>query len=144
MGDRTMIGLRDEARVTLLLMVRNLASYVQGNCQNTLAILIGSGFHAVKSKSPKTRPTTPTNVRLGLGALSGSLVLRFKKDRNVRNCSVQTATSAAGPYTDQPLTTKSTVTISGLPVMATTWVRVCANGAGGSSEWSSPISHTVI
>ncbi len=63
-GDRIMIAMRDAAQVNLIMLVRNLAAYVQANCQNSLSILLTSGFNAVRSKSPVTLPNTPINARL--------------------------------------------------------------------------------
>jgi len=143
-GDRIMIALRDVARNELLMVLVDLGAFVQAACLNNLAIFLTSGFQATKGRSTSVVPGTPSNARLILGIMSGSLVFRFKKDRNARNCSIQTAPAATGPWTDWGLTTKSTVTLDDLPKMAVTWARVRANGAAGSSEWSEPTCKAVI
>ena len=52
------------------------------------------------------------------------------------------ATEANGPWEEQDLSTSSRITIGGLTSGKTYWVRACANGAAGSSEWSSPVKAT--
>lgn len=143
--DRVQIADRNQARATLLQSTRDLAAYVQGNCLNNLAVLIGSGFNAIPPKSPTTVPAAPTSPRLTQGPLSGSLIFDFKKkDRTIRNCSIQTAASPNGPWTDYGLTTKSRITLLNLPTMAVTWARARANGAAGSSAWTEPVCKPVI
>ncbi len=51
-GDRQMIKARDEQFVVIDLRVRDLAAYVQGNCQNSAAILESTGFEAIKASCP--------------------------------------------------------------------------------------------
>ena len=110
-GDRIMIALRDVARNELLMVLVDLGAYVQAACLNNLAIFLTSGFQATKGRSTSVVPGTPINARLILGIIRGSLVFRFKKDRNARNCSIQIASAATGPWTDWGLTTKSKVTL---------------------------------
>ena len=143
-GDRIQIAARNEARATLLQSLRDLAAYVQGKCQNNLAILLGSGFAPVRPRSPVTLPSTPLSPRLSQGPQSGSLIFQYQKEKTVRNCSIQTASNASGPWTDYGLTTKSKVTLDNLPTMAVTWARARANGAAGSSEWTEPTCKAVV
>jgi hypothetical protein len=143
-GDRIMIAARDVARNELLMVLVDLGAYVQATCLNSLAVFITSGFQAIKPRSSSVVPPTPTVARLTQGHVSGSLVFQFKKSRNTQSCSIQIASSPTGPWTDYGVTSKSKVTLSGLPTMAVTWARVKANGAAGSSGWSEPTCKAVI
>jgi hypothetical protein len=86
----------------------------------------------------------PTELFLTQGELSGTLYLRFTGDYNVRNFSVQHSENAVGPWIDDGLFTTSRLTIEDLTPGKVYWVRVCANGAAGSSDYSSPISAMVV
>ena len=143
-GDRIMIAMRDVARNELLMVLVDLGTYVQGACLNSLAIFITSGFEAIKPRSSSTVPATPTNARLTQGEESGTLVFQFKKSRNTQSCSIQTASSPSGPWTDYGVTSKSKITLTNLPTMAVTWARAKANGAAGPSGWTEPTCKAVI
>jgi hypothetical protein len=91
-----------------------------------------------------TVPATPLRARLSQGPQSGSLIFQYQKEKTVRNCSIQTASAALGPWTDYGLTTKSKITLENLPTMAVTWARVRANGAAGSNDWTEPTCKGVI
>jgi hypothetical protein len=136
---------RNSARRVLLALVRQLAAYVQLTANGDLNILLSSGFDAVKARSPVAAVRTPLNLRITQGEMSGELLLRFKRNgANSTSFSVQYAENPDGPWTDQPPITKGRTSIKGLTAGKMYWVRVRANGAGGSSEWTAPTCRMVI
>lgn len=143
-GDRIMIPARDDARNELLMVLVDLGGYVQTACLNSLAIFVTSGFEAIKPRATSVVPPTPTNARLTQGEESGTAVLQFKKSRNTQSCSIQTASSPNGPWTDHGVTSRSKTTLTNLPTLAVTWTRVKANGAAGSSGWTEPTCKAII
>lgn len=143
-GDRIVIAARNAARASLLSLVRQLASYVQGQCKGNLAILVTSGFKAVKQKSTSVIPMVPTNPRLLPGPAAGTLLFRFGRGRNVSNFSIQVADDSEGPWTDWGLSGKTRVLLEGLTPLRTKWARARANGAAGSSDWTEPTCRIVI
>lgn len=143
-GDRIAIAARNASRAGLLSLVRQLASYVQGQCKGDLAILVTSGFKAIKQKSTSVIPVVPTNPRLTPGPNTGALTFRFGRGRNVSNFSIQLADDADGPWTDWGLSGKTRVLLDGLTPLRTKWARARANGAAGSSDWTEPTCRIVI
>ena len=111
-GGKIPIATRNALRVELLSLVRQLAAYVQGNCDADLVILLGSGFEAVRAPSPVGVLPAPGNQRLSLTDKSGELLFRFDRVPNAANYSVQTAIDDIGPWTDQDLSTAARVTLN--------------------------------
>jgi hypothetical protein len=64
-----------------------LAAYVQGHHQDSVTILLSSGFQASRRPSPVALPVVPANARLTAGSVSGSVVLRTQKSANADNSS---------------------------------------------------------
>lgn len=137
-GGKLAIAKRNAKRVELISVTKQLAAYVQGHCNEDLVLLMSSGFDAVKSKSPSYVPVAPGNQRLEQTDKSGELVLKFDKVENALNYSIQTATSADGPWEDWGLSAKVRVTITGLTAGKVYWARACANGSQGSSDFGGP------
>lgn len=143
-GGKIAIVTRNAARVELMALMRQLAAYVQASCNADLLALISSGFDAVRAPSPVGVLPAPQNPRLGLGAKSGELLLRFDRVNNAANYSGQTAPAPAGPWEDEAPPTSTRVTIGGLTPGETLWARVCANGSAGSGEWSALVTAMAV
>ena len=144
-GDRIVISARNASRAALLSLMRQLASYVQGQCKGNIAVLVSSGFKAVKQKGSSVIPAVPTNARLTPGPNSGTLLFLFGRGgKNVSNFTVQVADSPNGPWVDRGLTTRSRMLLTDLTPLQTKWARARANGAAGSSDWTEPTCRIVI
>ncbi len=143
-GGKILIALRNAARVELLSLMRQLAAYVQGNCNADLAALLTSGFDAVRAPSPVGVLPAPENPSLSLTRKSRELLLRFRKVNNAVNYTVQVADSASGPWRDVPLSTATRVVIRNLTPGKVYWARACANGSAGPSEWTAPTSAMAV
>lgn len=137
-GGKMAILARNAARSELLTLMRQLAAYVQGHCDDDLLLLASSGFGAVKAKSPSYTPDIPGNQRLERGGSSGELMLKFDRVSNAVNYSIQTATSPNGPWEDWGLSTTTRVAIDGLTAGTVYWAQACANGSAGSSDFGGP------
>ena len=143
-GGKIAIATRNAARVELLALMRQLATYVQASCNADLLALIGSGFDAVRAPSPVGVLPAPQNPRLMLTGKSGELQFKFDRVNNANNYSVQTAPAATGPWEDDSLSTAARVLIGGLTPGETLWARACANGSAGASEWSTPTTAMAV
>ena len=143
-GDRQAIKARDEQFLVYDLLVRALADYVQGNCNNSAATLTSTGFEAIAPRSASAIPDSTANNRLENGKNSGSLMYRFKRSRYAMNYSIQTADSSTGPWTDWGLSSRANNLLDGLTPLQTKWARSRANGAAGSSDWSEPTCKVVM
>jgi hypothetical protein len=143
-GGKIAIATRNAARAELLSLLRQLASYVTGNCNADLVLLLSSGFEPIKAPSPAGVLPAPENLRLSLTGISGELYLRFDRVVNAVNYSVQTAQSPDGPWEDQDLSTSTRVTIKDLTPGKVYWVRAQANGSAGPSGWGGPATAMVV
>ncbi|MEA3186246.1 MAG: hypothetical protein QOD99_76 [Chthoniobacter sp.] len=143
-GGKIVILTRNAARTELLSLLRQLAAYVQGHCGADVLTLVSSGFEAVRAPAPVGVLPAPQNLRLALTGMSGEMLLRFDRVANVANYSVQTATSPAGPWEDQDLSTSTRVLLSGLTPGTVYWARACANGSAGASEWGGPATAMAV
>jgi hypothetical protein len=142
-GGKIEIGARKAARAALLSLVRQLGTYVQLHCHESVQNIRETGFEPVKAPSSKTDPDAPANLRLEYtGMNNGELLLKFDPVSNARNYSIQLATTPDGPWEDQDLSTATRVTITDLTAGKTYYVRACTNAAAGSSEWSSVVKAT--
>lgn len=122
----------------MLSLLRQLASYVTGNCSADLVLLLSSGFEPVKTPAPVGVLPAPANLRLSLTGISGEMYLRFDRVPNAANYTVQSAQSPDGQWEDQDLSTSTRVTIADLTPGKVYWVRACANGSAGASGWGGP------
>lgn len=143
-GGRIAIATRNAARVELLALMRQLAAYVQGNCNADLLALLSSGFEAVRAPSPVGVLPAPQNPRLVLPGTSGMLTLRFDRVASALNYSIQTAASADGPWEDWDLSSTTRVDIDGLTPGQVLWARACANGTAGASDWCGPATGMAV
>ncbi|MGI9088436.1 MAG: fibronectin type III domain-containing protein [Chthoniobacterales bacterium] len=143
-GGKVEIANRRAAQEAAVNLGRQLGNYVESQSNGDLAVLLSSGFDAVRAPTPSVVPATPLNPTLNYTGVSGELLFRFLGDYNVRNFSVGYAESAAGPWTDNGLSTTSRVLLAGLTPGKTYWARACANGAAGTSDWCTPASIMAI
>lgn len=137
---RVEIAQRNASQAITLNLARQLGNYVESTANGALDVLLSSGFEAIPAPSPSAIPAVPSELFLTQGDKSGELYLRFTGDYNVRNFSVQHSETATGPWIDDGLYTTTRLTIDGLTPGKFYWVRLCANGAAGSSDYCSPIS----
>ena len=143
-GGKIAIATRNAARVELLALLRQLAAYVQGNCDVDLTALLTSGFEAVRAPSPAGVLPAPQNARLSLTGKSGEMLLRFDRVVNAANYSVQVSDASTGPWEDETPSTSTRVLIEGLTPGQLYWVRACANGSAGAGAWSAAISAMAV
>src|SRR2546425_1081637 len=82
---------KNKKRRELVALLRKLASYVQGNCNDEITTLLSSGFQAVstaRAQSPLPKPVIP----LVDNGHSGQLRVDAKKVANARTYDVEKAT----------------------------------------------------
>jgi hypothetical protein len=137
---------KNKKRRELVALLRKLASYVQGNCNDEITTLLSSGFQAVstaRAQSPLPKPT----IAVVDNGHSGQLRVDAKKVVNARTYDVEKATigpdGVRGPWQAGGLFTKSRgMLLSGLTPGTTYAVHVRAvGGSTNYSDWSDPVSH---
>ena len=92
-------ALKDQKRQKLELLLKQLGAYVQANCKNDLAILLGSGFSANKPNAPIGMLPKPINFKVENGPNSGTLKLSLDK--------ITGANSYLFEFTPAPITATS-------------------------------------
>jgi len=137
-GGKIAIATRNAEQASLLSLLRQLASYVQNNCNEDLVTLLSSGFSAVKAPSPVGVLPAPQNARLQPTGIGGQLLFVCKRLDNSLNLTVQYATSPDGPWTTLPPSSTVRVLIDDLKPGTVYWARACGNGSAGPGAWSNP------
>jgi len=135
---------KNNSRQTLLGLLRQLASYVQINCNNDMALLLSSGFQAMstnRAQSPLEQPQSPV-IKNGS---SGQLVASVSP---VKNTSMYEGRikGPAGDWMPSVFTGDSQhITFDGLTPGTNYTVQVRAlGGSTGQSDWSDPSSHMAM
>lgn len=132
---------KNNSRQTLLGLLRQLAGYVQINCNNDMATLLSSGFLAMSTNRAQTQLDQPIGLVIENGT-TGQLVARVAP---VKNTSLYEGRIKAptGDWLPPVFTGDSQhVTFDGLTpgTIYTCQVRALG-GLTGQSDWSDPSSH---
>lgn len=140
----------NEARNVLEESLGVLGGYVNGVAKGEAMIVEQSGFPSyVTTRTPDTSPpAAPSNLRLRQGDLSGSLVARYKPDRQPSTNEVQTNTgdpNQAADWHTKGLFQGGKAEMSGVTPGSLVWVRVRTVGLKGvMGAWSDPAQIRVI
>jgi len=132
---------KNNLRLVLVSLMRQLASYVTVACKGDMTNLILSGFPVQK---PVRQPIGPLPAPLGLvvnhGPLRSGLVAKVNPvfGASTYNWRLTPATPGATPVITQ--TTAANQTYTGLISGVSYTVEVNAVGAAGTSSWSNPAS----
>src|SRR5712691_6433369 len=134
-------AVKNNARQELLGMLRQLASYVQINCHNDLAILLSSGFQAASAN----RTQTPLEQPQALVIKNDTSQRLSASVKPVKNTSMYEG-RIKGPADDwQPSVftgDSQHITFGGLVPGTVYTIQVRAlGGLTGQSDWSDPSSH---
>jgi hypothetical protein len=132
---------RENMRLVLMTLLRQLASYVQVACKGDLQTLILSGFPIQKPTRQAIGPLpAPVNISLDHGVNSGTLDAAVNPVFGAANYNwkLTPATAGAAPILAQ--STASYITFTGLTPGVNYTVVVNALGAAGVSDWSNPAS----
>jgi hypothetical protein len=133
-GGRDAYAARNAAWATSVMQARELANYVQLNCQNDLTILLSSGFISTKTPAPVGPLSPPTNLRVSYNGYTGQVVIRVKGVPGVTaGYTYQQAETSDGPFVNIGIKNKTFFTATGLTPGKMYWFCVCANGADQSS-----------
>lgn len=130
------------AREDLEVGLSSLGSYVNGIAQGSALVVEQSGFPGyVTARSADTSaPGAPENLRLRHGDVSGSIVARYKAQRQPSTNEVQTTTgnpNTAGDWRTVGMFQGQKVEITGLTPGTTVWVRARTLGLKGlMGDWS--------
>ena len=138
---------KNSKRHALIVILRKLASYVQGNCNDDQTVLLSSGFQvpATGVRRPQVNLSKPVFSGVDNGHTT-QLVLKVKKDPNARAYDLRIATitgDTTGPWQGAGVFTGPRVmTVINLTPATKYAFQVRAVGKGNVySDWSDPVSH---
>lgn len=144
--DRMKIAIKNAKRAVLVSLLRQLASYVAGQCAGDMTKLISSGFPVQKpNRQPIGQMQTPRTPQVRRGPLTGeaTAVTDRQTGAYIYNWRVALA-SAPETYVRTVQSTAARVVFSGLTPGAIYLFQVNAVGAAGPSNWSNAASLMVV
>lgn len=144
-GGLALTAAKNAARADLAALLRNLASYVQVACKNSIENLLLSGFPVQKpSRTTIGVLPAPGNLTVNLGARSGEL---DSKVNPVNGAAIYnwrlTATGQSGPA-QTAQTTAASNTFDGLTPGVVYAVTCNVVGSAGPSDWTDPITQMAV
>jgi hypothetical protein len=144
-GNRAATVKRDNSRLVLANLVRQLAAYVTVACKGDLHNLILSGFPPQKTTRTPIGPLpAPQNLVVKHGVVSGVLNASANPvfGASTYNWTCTANTPGAVPVTAQ--STAASFAFTGLTPAVSYTIAVNAFGTAGLSNWSSPASQIAI
>jgi hypothetical protein len=140
-GGKQATAAKNEARTTLLTVLRQSASYVQGACQNDLAKLLSSGFDAIDTNRSQTELPTPVLLAITNGN-STTLTLNVQPVSNAKAYEVRHSSATNVWVPGGVFTQARKIVVENLTPGTTYTFQVRAvGGTTGYSGWSDPVSH---
>jgi len=132
---------KNDSRANLLGMLRQIASYVQINCNNDMATLLSSGFQAMSTNRAQTPLGKPTSLVIENGG-SGQLVASVDP---VKNTSLYEGRvkGSTGDWLPSVFTGDSQhIEFNGLTPGQNYTIQVRAlGGSTGQGDWGDPSTH---
>ena len=142
-GGRKAIAARNKERTVVIKMLRQLATYVEANCDEDVAVFTSSGFEiASRTRTAAAQPLTQPAIRkIAPGINSGQLVVRITALRKARSYEMKYGALVNGAMPAQWTTVILTsvrggVTVDNLTPGVTYAFQVRALGIQGYTDWS--------
>jgi len=135
---------RDDARVALLALVRQLALYVQKESKGNPTVMLSSGFDITSGSHTQTPLTTPVINNVTNGP-SGTALIHAQPQDNVKSVLPQYRETGTTAWLNGPICTQMrNIPVPGLTPGKTYDFRVqFYGGSTGQSDWSDVVSHMV-
>lgn len=144
-GGISLTAAKNAAREALLAALRKLAAYVQMVADQDEALLLASGFSAVKTaRGQPTKLDRPAILEVENEGTT-KLTVRLQSVANARSYEVRAVNGAATPAASVISTQARRVIVGNLTPGTTYTLQARAiGGSEGYSEWSDPVSHMAI
>ena len=150
-GGKTALLERDAKRAALIRVLRNLASYVEHNCQDNMSTFTSSGFTPRLPGSRAQQPMSPASILwVDCGANSGQMQVAVKPmPKQARSFELRYATldegGVLGPWTTVTLVkAKPAAVVSGLTPRMNYAFQVRALGVLGFTDWCDSMTRICI
>lgn len=148
-GGKEATAAKNQRREELLVMLKDLAYYVQVACGNDLEVLLSSGFEATKPNRVPASMPTPMIERITNG-LTGEALVTAKAEPGAKTYEAQAAeideNGTLGPYGPSVLQSSSRrISLAGLTPGKMYVFRVRVVGSRKMvSNWSDPVAQRVV
>jgi len=136
---------RKKSRQALVVVLRQLAHYVEDTGAGDRTVLMSSVFPLQQGRTPAGPPVAPTQVRLVKGKTSGTAIARCRPIVHARAYQWRIA-PAATPTAWLPVVTTfaAHAEFDGLTPTTVYVVQVCAAGTAGVGDWSETATVLVV
>lgn len=132
---------RDQKLDAVVAALQQQASTVEGATAGDEAKLLAAGFQVAEATGAAIGALgAPQDLRVTAGDTDGELDAVWDALRGANSYEAQSHTdpNAAEGWAPRGTSTRSSMTLSGLPSGVRTWVRVRGIGAAGPGAWSEP------
>ena len=148
-GGTAAIVTRNKRRGDVIIMLHQLAHYVEVACKGDLNAFVSSGFVAVSTTRAPEQPVGQPEIASIEQGTSGQLFMTIKPVAKARHYELESGAVPAGggaiSWTTQLVaTTKPPTVFNNLTPGGTYAFRVRAFGKLGYSDWSDPVSRMCI
>ena len=145
LGGKTLKATQRINRLALIGLMSTLGAYVQEASNGDEQTILSSGMGVKKQRSPLGLLGQVANLRLKKNDSVGEASLLWNSLKGAKTYPVQTTQTpeVASSWVDAGLSTKRSITITGLPSGAYTWFRVAGFNAAGLGQWSSPVQKMI-
>jgi hypothetical protein len=144
-GSKKVIAEKKRQRVTVTMMLNQLARYVEANCHGDLSVFQTSGFQAASPTKVAKAPLTEKIRKLEHGH-TGQILVFVKKYPKAQNYQVRFAPANSPtpiPWVSQLVpTTKTPATLSGLTPTTVYIIQARAATLAGYTDWSDSVTFT--
>ncbi len=145
-GGVTLTSIKNDKRAALVLLLRELASYVQVACKGDLTILLSSGFPIQKpQRNPIGVLPAPTGLVVSLGSRTGELNASATPvpGAAIYNWRVTTA-AQPNVVVQSAQTTAASNVFDGLTPGVVYNIQANVVGSAGPSDWSDPAPQMAV
>jgi hypothetical protein len=145
-GGKTAGEKKKKLRNAAIKMYKELAHYVESNCNDDMTTFLLSGFQARTSTRTSTPPTSESIRKVQLGANSGQLIIKLMRNKAAKSYELRWAPVPPGGgsiswVNQQPITiVKTAKTIDGLTPGTTYAFQVRALLDAGYTDWSDSVT----
>jgi len=142
-GGKAAVARRDQAREAVVLVLRQLATFVQHASNGDRVVLISSGFPLQKQRSAGVvQPLdAPTGLKIRRGKASGQAIVRCKRVPTARVYEWRFAPAATpNAWTLSDTAAAASRVLDGLVPATLYVVQVRAHGRVGASDWSESVT----
>ena len=149
-GAKQAITAKNHAKEAVVLILDQLAAYVQANSKGDMNAFMSSGFTPLSSAKTKTPPVSETIRKIVPGANSGQFAVTLMKFPHASSYEIRWGVPGAGgalptTWTTIPVTSiKSAATITNLTPGVTYVFQARAVVNGGYSDYGDPIARIAV